>query len=164
MFAEPDGATPLDPDERDGLKFPHITTRGELNELEQANITEGLSWLARRRGGDVLDDKFVRNLHKRLFGQVWGWAGTYRQTEKNIGIDPLQISVQLRNLLDDAHYWAENGTFKPLEAAARFHHRMVEIHPLPFRHAACASAHASQVLPTPQGPVMIRLRVSRTVP
>ena len=141
-FEEPEGATPLDPDEMGGLKFDHITTRGELDELEQANITEGLRWLSRRRGGDILADDFVRTLHKRLFGEVWDWAGTYRLREKNIGIEPYQISMQLRILLDDARFWAENGTFDPLEAGARFHHRMVQIHPFPNgngRHARIAT-------------------------
>lgn len=141
-FDEPEGATPLDPDEINGLKFDHITTRGELDELEQANITDGLRWLSRRRSGDILTDEFVRTLHKRLFGEVWDWAGCYRLREKNIGIDPFQIGVQLRMLLDDARYWAENGTFDPLEAGARFHHRMVQIHPFPNgngRHARIAT-------------------------
>lgn len=78
MFDEPEGATPLDPNEIEGLKFSHITTRGELDELEQANITQGLRWLARQRRGDILDDAFVRQLHARLFGDVWEWAGAYR--------------------------------------------------------------------------------------
>lgn len=141
-FEEPEGATPLDPDEMGGLKFDHITTRGELDELEQANITEGLRWLSRRRGGNILADDFVSTLHKRLFGEVWDWAGTYRLREKNIGIEPYQISMQLRILLDDARFWAENGTFDPLEAGARFHHRMVQIHPFPNgngRHARIAT-------------------------
>ena len=138
----PQGATPLDPDERDGLKHKHITTRGELDELEQANIQAGLRWLSRSRRKDILTDAFMRTLHRRLFGKVWAWAGTYRQTEKNIGIDPLHISVELRTLLDDARYWAENGTYPPLEAAARFHHRMAQIHPFPNgngRHARIAA-------------------------
>ena len=67
-FDEPDGATPLDPDEIEGLKFDHIATRGELDELEQANITQGLQWLGRRRGGDILTEDFIRTLHRRLFG------------------------------------------------------------------------------------------------
>lgn len=128
IFHEPDGATPLDPDEIQGLKFTHVTTRAELDELEQANIEQGLAWLARRRSGSVFKDDFIRLLHKRLFGDVWSWAGEYRRTEKNIGIDPLQISVQLRMLLDNARYWSEYNTFTPLEAAARFHHRLVQIH------------------------------------
>lgn len=136
------GATPLDPDERDGLKHRHITTRGELDQLEQANIASGLAWLARRRKTDILTEAFMRELHRRLFGDVWRWAGTFRLTEKNIGIDPLDIPVQLRMLLGDARYWAEHRSFAPLEAAARFHHRLVQIHPFPNgngRHARIAA-------------------------
>lgn len=84
----------------------------------------------------------MRTLHKRLFGEVWDWAGTYRLHEKNIGIEPYQISMQLRILLDDARFWAENGTLDPLEAGVRFHHRMVQIHPFPNgngRHARIAT-------------------------
>jgi Fic-DOC domain mobile mystery protein B len=126
---EPEGATPLDPDELEGLKFKHITTRGELDELEQVNVQNGLQWLRRRRSRlDVLSERFIRDLHRRLFGEVWKWAGAFRLTEKNIGIDPVQISVQLRALLDDARFWVENQTYPPLEAAARFHHRLVRIH------------------------------------
>lgn len=142
ILNEPDGATPLDPDERQGLKFPHITTRGELDELEQANIEQGLRWIARRRRGDIFDDAFVRRVHSRLFGDVWRWAGDYRLTERNIGIAPYQISMQLRMLLDDARFWAGNAVYPPLEAAARFHHRMVQIHPFPNgngRHARIAA-------------------------
>ena len=138
IVGEPDGATPLDPDELEGLKFKHIKTRGELDELEQVNIQSGLQWLSRARTKDVLSEAFIRTLHKRLFGDVWSWAGTFRTTEKNIGIDPVQISVQLRILLDNAWYWAEHETYPPLEAAARFHHRLVQIHCFPNgngRHA-----------------------------
>lgn len=142
IFHEPDGATPLDPDEIQGLKFTHVTTRAELDELEQANIEQGLAWLARRRSSSVFEDDFIRLLHKKLFGDVWTWAGEYRRTEKNIGIDPLQISVQLRMLLDNARHWSEYNTFTPLEAAARFHHRFVQIHLFPNgngRHARIAT-------------------------
>lgn len=134
----PDGATPLDPDELDGLKFKHVSTRGELDQLEQAGITEGLKWLEKQKNPDVLSEAFVLELHKRLFGRVWKWAGTFRRTEKNIGIDPIQIAIQLRQLLDDAKYWVEHGTYSPKELAARFHHRLVFVHPFPNgngRHA-----------------------------
>jgi hypothetical protein len=78
VIEEPDGATPLDPDEREGLKFKHVTTRGELDELEQTNIESGLVWLSRRRKTDILTEQFVRESHRRLFGEVWQWAGTFR--------------------------------------------------------------------------------------
>lgn len=138
IVGEPDGATPLDPDELDGLKFGHVKTRGELDELEQVNIEQGLLWLARARPKDFLSEGFIRKLHKQLLGDVWSWAGTFRQTEKNIGIDPIEIAVALRVLLDDARYWSDNTTYEPLEAAARFHHRLVQIHCFPNgngRHA-----------------------------
>ncbi len=128
---KPEGATPLDPDEMEGLLHSHITIRGELDELEQANIVEGMQWLKKQKNTDILSEKFVRDLHRQLLGQVWKWAGTFRQTEKNIGVDPVQIAIQLRQLLGDANYWIENDTYPPKELAARFHHRLVLIHPFP---------------------------------
>ncbi len=125
---EPDGATPIDPDELEGLKHEHITTRDELNELEQANIQSGLLWLGRRRKTDILTQRFMLELHHRLFGDVWTWAGRFRTSGKNIGVDAYAIAVELKILLDDANYWALHNTYAPLEAGARFHHRLVKIH------------------------------------
>ncbi|MES9861058.1 MAG: mobile mystery protein B [Candidatus Thiodiazotropha sp. LLP2] len=130
-FDYPDGATPLEPDELEGLRFKHVTTRGELDQLEQANVVEGMQWLKKQRDTDVLTEGFVCKLHQQLFGKVWKWAGSFRKTEKNIGVDPIQIAIQLRQLLDDAKYWIENSTYPPKELAARFHHRLVFIHPFP---------------------------------
>lgn len=128
----PEGATPLDPDEMEGLKYPHIQTREELDQLEQQNIQEGYIWLSRQRKyKDFLSEAFLLELHKRLFGSVWSWAGSFRRTEKNIGIDRLMIGGELRTLLDDARYWVVYGTYNREEFAARFHHRLVKIHPFP---------------------------------
>jgi len=142
----PDGATPLDPDELDGLKFLHITTRGELDHLEQANIQSGMSWLARSKAKDILNEQFARKLHLKLFGEVWNWAGKFRLTEKNIGIDPVQISIKLRELLDDVSFWVEHKTYDPLEAAARFHHRLVFIHSFPNGNGRHARLYADALL------------------
>lgn len=134
----PDGATPLDPDEMEGLKHSHVETRGELNQLEQANIHEGLLWLKNQKTVSALSEDFVRKLHKQLFGDIWEWAGYFRQSDKNIGVDWLQIPIHLRQLLDDATYWVENNTYSVNELAARFHHRLVWIHLFPNgngRHA-----------------------------
>ena len=135
----PDGATPLNTDEMEGLKYPHIETRGELDQLEQQNIQEGYNWLKRQRKfKDFISEAFVIELHIQLFGSVWSWAGSFRNSDKNIGIDHLYIGVELRNLLEDARYWLEHGTYNNEEFAARFHHRLVKIHPFPNgngRHA-----------------------------
>ena len=141
----PEGATPLDPNELGGLKHKHITTQGELDQLEQANISSGLRWLGRQRA-NVLADDFVIALHKRLFGDVWDWAGSFRTTDKNIGIDPLYIPVALRALMGDAKYWADNKTYSPLEAAVRFHHKLVEIHPFPNGNGRHARIMADAIL------------------
>lgn len=145
-FDYPDGATPLDLDELEGLRFTHVTTRGELDQLEQANIVEGMQWLKKQKNVDVLTEGFTCELHKRLFGKTWKWAGSFRSTEKNIGIDPIQIAIQLRQLLDDTKYWIENNTYPAKELAARFHHRLVFIHPFPNGNGRHSRIMADAVL------------------
>jgi|TARA_E500000305_G_C4008605_1_gene231405 Fic-DOC domain mobile mystery protein B len=138
VFAQPDDATPLDAEEREGLLQTWITTRADLNEAEQANIDEAVAWNGRRRSPNILSEGFVFELHKRMFGDVWSWAGSTRKTNKNIGVDPQQIHVQLGGLLRDARYWIEHGSFSADEIAVRLHHGLVAIHPFPNgngRHA-----------------------------
>lgn len=125
------GATSLDPDELAGLKFKHITSRGQLDELEQSNIVQGMLWIKKKNRDDTLTISFAIDLHKALFEKVWTWAGTFRLTEKNIGVEPLKISVCLINLLDDLSAWIEFGTYSTTEAILRFHHQWVKIHPFP---------------------------------
>ena len=146
IVGEPDGSTPLDPDEMASLRFKHVTTRGELDQLEQANIDEGMQWLKKQKRPDVLSEGFVYTLHKKLFGKVWKWAGSFRKTEKNIGVDPIQIAIQLRLLLDDVRYWIENDTYPPKELAARFHHKLVYIHPFPNGNGRHARIMADAIL------------------
>lgn len=138
LFAQPDDATPLDAEEREGLLQTWITTRADLNEAEQANIDAAVAWTLRRRRSDLLADGFVFELHRRMFGDVWAWAGSTRHTGKNIGIDPRQIHVQLGGLLRDCRFWIDNGSFIPDVIALRLHHGLVAIHPFPNgngRHA-----------------------------
>lgn len=141
LFEQDDAATPLTHEEREGLIPSYIALRHELNEAEQANILEAEGWaFARKR--DVLDEKLLKTLHKRMFGKVWRWAGEFRLTERNIGVPPHRIASDLRNLLDDARYWIEHATYPPDEIAARFHHRLVLVHPFPNgngRHARMAT-------------------------
>lgn len=123
------GATPLDPDEAAGLLPTHITTQRELNEWEQANILEGGEWARRQSRREILDDVFVRELHRRLFNHTWKWAGQYRSTDKNIGVAWPQVSTQVRNLLADAQTWVAQAVYPADEIAVRLHHRLVWIHP-----------------------------------
>ncbi len=130
LFEEPDDATPLTPDERRGLIPSDITFRSELNRAEQDNIAQAHDWaLARRR--NVLTEQFVKNLHRRMLGDVWRWAGQFRTSERNIGMPYYEIPVALRQLLADAATWIEHKAYPPDEIAVRFHHRLVQIHPFP---------------------------------
>ncbi|MFL5814130.1 MAG: mobile mystery protein B [Bdellovibrionia bacterium] len=125
----PEGATPLDPDETQDLIPSYISTQGELNAAEQANILKARQWAMSKKGRDVLDDQFLRELHKRMFGDVWRWAGAYRKSGKNIGVSSPQISSEVRSLIEDARFWISNATFTWDELGSRFHHRLVSIHP-----------------------------------
>lgn len=141
LLPEEDGATPLSDEEREGLKLSYVTTRGDLNAAEQQNILKAQNW-AQKRKNKVLTRDYLNDLHKRMYGDVWTWAGTYRTTEKSIGIDPIHIQVQLQELLDNVNYWIENETYPPDEITARFHHKLVYIHPYPNgngRHARLAA-------------------------
>ncbi len=135
-LTEPADATLLDPDEAEGLKLPWVATRVDLNAAESQNIIDAVTWLSglRLRPDDVLDVEFLRRVHRRMFGDVWTWAGMLRSTERNIGIDPSQINFQMRLLLVDVPHWiSDTGPHRWSndEVAARFHHRLVWIHPFP---------------------------------
>ncbi len=132
-LAYQEGQTPLDDDEKEGLQIETIATREELDEFEQQNIEQAVEWTMKRslKYSAILTEDFVRKLHKRMYGDVWAWAGEFRKTNKNIGVDKWQIGTDLHNLLDDAKYWIENGTFSPDELAIRFKHRIVSIHCFP---------------------------------
>jgi Fic-DOC domain mobile mystery protein B len=127
-----EGQTPLDEDEKDGLLLPSVTTRGDLDEVEQRNIEEAIRWTTARRrrftAAEVLTEDFVQGLHRRMLGEVWEWAGTFRKSNKNIGIDKYQIHTELRTLLDDCKFWIENKSYGEDEIAVRFKHRIVSIH------------------------------------
>jgi len=127
-----DGQTPLDEDEKDGLLIAAITTRSELDEVEQRNIEEAIRWTIERRkkfmASEILTESFMCELHKRMLAGVWQWAGSFRNSNKNIGVDKYQVATDLRMLLGDCIYWIENNTFNPDEIAVRFKHRIVSIH------------------------------------
>ena len=132
-FDYKDGQTPLDEEEKEGIKIKLITTQVELDEFEQLNIEKAVEWTihTKIKPEKILTEKFVKNVHKRMYGDVWKWAGEFRKTEKNIGIPWTQIGIELKILLDDTRYWIENKTFSSEEIAIRFKHRIVSIHCFP---------------------------------
>lgn len=132
-FTYIEGQSPLDEEEKEGLKIKSISTRGELDEFEQHNIERAIEWTIKHKFtiDDFLTEQFVKDLHKKMFDQIWIWAGQFRKSNKNIGVDKLYIGIELRQLFDDCKFWIKENTFSEDEIAIRIKHRMVKIHPFP---------------------------------
>ncbi len=147
---EPAGATPIEPEDLEGLVPPFVATRADLNEVEFESISRAYPWAlreARRRGPlEVLDAGFLFELHGRMFGDVWTWAGTPRRREANIGVAPHQVAVGVRDVLDDTRYWHEHDVFPVDERAARLHFRLVSVHPFRNGNGRCTRLFADLYL------------------
>ena len=126
-----DGQTPLDEDEKEGLIITTLTTRGELDEFEQLGVEKAIAWAMRRKLAlpDILSENFVKGLHKRMFEDIWKWAGEFRRSNKNLGGDKEQTRIELKQLIDDCHHWIAHNVFAKDDIAVRFSHRIVKIHP-----------------------------------
>ena len=146
IFEADDNSTPLTAEEKNGLKLKWITLRSELNEAEARNIAQAQLWLASNKKKDVCSDTFLRNLHKKMFCDVWVWAGEYRITERNIGVAPYQIPMKLMQLFDDLNFWIDNKTYSNHEIAVRLHHKLVQIHPFPNGNGRVSRLMADLVL------------------
>jgi Fic-DOC domain mobile mystery protein B len=125
-----EGQTPLEEEEINDLLIPIIATRDELDEFEQQNIEEAIQWTMGRsfKADSIFNEEFICRVHTRMYGEVWSWAGKFRRTNKNIGVDWWVISQELKYLLDDTIYWYKHETYPPDEIAIRFKHRLVSIH------------------------------------
>lgn len=127
------GQTPLDENEKRGLKIASISLQKELDEFEQLNIEKALEWIIRTKPKQDrnLSEQFVKDLHRKMFNEVWTWGGQFRKSNKNLGIKWPQIPAELQVLLDDTQYQIVNQIFPPEEVAIRFKHRIVSIHCFP---------------------------------
>jgi Fic-DOC domain mobile mystery protein B len=148
IFEEIQGTTSIDLDEKEGLLPQHIELQQELNEWEQSNILKATTWLAKQN--IILERfatvKFCQKLHKQMFNKTWKWAGTFRKSNKNIGIDWPQIGIELKKLFDDLLYQVNHNSYKADELAARFHHRLVYIHAFTNGNGRHARLAANQLL------------------
>ncbi len=128
-----DGQTLLDEDEKLGLLIKSIATRRDLDEFEQKNIEEAIQWSIVRsfKVPELFTEALLKAVHRNMFGSVWAWAGDFRTTNKNIGINHWLIALELKVVLDDAVFWIENKVFEPDEIVIRFKHRLVSVHCFP---------------------------------
>ena len=110
------------------MKLIFEQAKYELDALEFENIARAAAWMQAVKADKILNTDFICLLHKKMFCDVWKWAGKYRKTEKNIGIRYIDVPVEVHKLCDDADGWIEFDVYPPDEFAARFHHRLVLIH------------------------------------
>ncbi|MCH7614759.1 MAG: mobile mystery protein B [Nitrospinae bacterium] len=158
---QPVGATPGG--DTSGLLLQHLSTTAARNAAETEAISRAYDkhvFRARRKKQTTewLTDDFIRKVHADMFGAIWEWAGKYRQTKLNIGIEPLLIREQIKLLTEDFLYWNDTkSTMSVIEVAARIQHRLTNIHPFTNgngRHARLITDivfHSCQ-LPIPQWP------------
>jgi len=125
-----EGQTPLDDLEKKDLLLSIIDHK-ELDIFEQENILEAHDWIMKNSvlsKQDIFTEEFLLKLHKKMYRHVWKWAGKYRKTNKNIGVEYFEIPIELHKLLEDTKYWLKNKTYTINELAVIFHHRLVKIH------------------------------------
>ena len=127
------GQTPIDEDEKTGLKIKTISTMGELDAFEQQNIEKAIQWSIKSTFSveNVLTKEFIDRVHKKMFGNVWRLAGNFRQSNINIGVEYYLISQKLRIHVDNCKYWITHQPLEPVEIAVRFKHGLVAIHLYP---------------------------------
>lgn len=149
------GQTPISEEEIDELLVKTISTKAELDEFEQKNIEIAVEWTIKQRHpiDKILSIDFIKEVHRRMFDQVWGWAGKFRSTNKNIGVDKHQIYIEISKLIDDVKFWINNKTYSEDEITIRYKHRLVKIHPFPNgngRHSRlCADILVSHIFNKP---------------
>ncbi len=132
-ITDEEGKTNLSPQEKECLKIKTISTYGELDEHEQLNIEKAVEWTIHTKFSRdrILTEVFLKTLHKRMFSDVWTWAGKFRHTEKYNGVPWVKIPIELRYLLDNTKHWISHQVYPPDEIAIRFKHQLVKIHCFP---------------------------------
>jgi Fic-DOC domain mobile mystery protein B len=137
-FFYDEASTPINPDEVHNLIPLHLQTQAELNLWEQNNIVEAENKLFKSRKALTIETDFIKNAHKLMFNKTWKWAGKFRTTDTNIGIEWIKIPQEIRLLCEDVTFQLGNNSFSLDEAAVRFSHRFVCIHPFPNGNGRCS--------------------------
>ena len=128
----PDGElNSLLPDIREVLgELPSKAAVYDLEQAMQEEVAEEL--LTATLDGalivdDLLSDYFVRLLHRRLYGDIWTWAGVFRKRELNIGVAPEQIAVELGGSLETIGYrWEHAGDWTARQLGVATHAETAE--------------------------------------
>ena len=128
---QPLGATPLD--DVSGLRSDSVFTRRDLDEVETINIYQAFEWLSGARVEDVFTVDFYVTLHRKMFCDVWDWAGVLRtQTGDQVGhpfVRAEQVAAELGRVAYEFYRDWESQDGALLTFLARYHHALVVVHP-----------------------------------
>jgi len=130
FFHNRDGQTPLEEEMRFDLKLKHIQDMTELYEHEFENIAMGIAWTDSTEK-DHLDYSVWLELHKKMYDDVWKFAGQIKKKE-HANPDfhmPYDVRPALLQLEKDLKFWLENKTYPDKELLAIFHEKLLTIHP-----------------------------------
>lgn len=135
-----EGQAHLDEEELGGLKIGDLNTILAIKELEDKGIAKTVAWTEKNyfKAERIFTEAFIKEIHKRMFGEVWNWAGKFRLSNKNLGVDKIKISSEIKQLISNTRFWIEDETYTPDEIAVRFAHRLMQIQCFPdgnARHA-----------------------------
>lgn len=136
------GETPITDEEAEAL-LPSVREalgepirKADVYDLEQAIAEE----VAEERATAVISDAvgleelltehLIRDLHTRLYGDIWQWAGRFRSRDMNIGVSFAHIAVELRMAFDSILYrWEHTADWTARELGIAAHAETVRIHP-----------------------------------
>jgi len=138
------GQSHLDSEELAGLKITGIKELSDVLPFESKNIAKATVWSEKNQFGSdkIFTEIFIREIHKRMFGDVWQWAGKYRLSNKSMGVEKSLISKELKQLFSNTKFWIESESYNPDEIAIRFMHRLMQLQCFPggnARHAKLMS-------------------------
>lgn len=142
------GQSHLDKEELEGLKLSGIKDWKEIIAHESKSISKTITWTEKNQFSTekIFSELFIREIHKRMFGDVWSWAGKYRLSNKTMGVEKTLISKELKQLFNNIKFWIESESYDPDEITIRFIHRLMQIQCFPDGNARHAKLMADIVI------------------
>lgn len=102
--AEVPAASSVPLDDRAALLLPHLDSAAAVHLAEAANLARPvLKYLATPPNHRLVpfDLAWLSTLHCEMFGDVWAWAGRFRDTPIDGAARPHEIDAELRTMLVD---------------------------------------------------------------
>lgn len=119
----------FDPDKHDNILG--ITDLDLLYENEALGIIRAQQYILDLDANFVFDSRLILDLHHIVFGNLYLWAGKWRNVVTNIGIDVGKIPYAIAEYADHVNYMKNAAMDREGLVNCLFytHHRYTQIHP-----------------------------------